>query len=174
MTKETLETLYLEEGLSMKQIAEKLNVSVGKVFNCIHKYGIPAREQHQGFKGKHHTELTKNIISKANSGRVFSTETQKKMSDSAKKGGIGHKKKRKDGYIKIYFPDHPKSSKDGYIMEHILVMECLIGRHLKENEVVHHINKKRDDNRKENLQLMTFKEHAAFHMKERYSKKKGE
>lgn len=71
------------------------------------------------------------------------------------------------------FPDHPKSNKDGYIMEHDLVMECIIGRHLKDDEVVHHKNKIRNDNRKENLELMTFKEHAALHMKERNELKKG-
>lgn len=92
------------------------------------------------------------------------------MSESTKQGGIGHKK-RSDGYIAIYFPDHPKSTADGYIMEHDLVMECLIGRHLNPEEVVHHINFKRDDNRKENLKLMTFKEHAAFHMKRRHEEK---
>lgn len=58
-------------------------------------------------------------------------------------------------------------------MEHDLVMECIIGRHLKDDEVVHHKNKIRNDNRKENLELMTFKEHAALHMKERNELKKG-
>ena len=53
-------------------------------------------------------------------------------------------------------------------------MEQHIGRYLKDDEVVHHKNKIRNDNRIENLQLMTFKEHASFHMKERRkSKKKG-
>lgn len=95
------------------------------------------------------------------------------MSIAKKDGGIGHKKRRSDGYICIYFPDHPKSTKDGYIMEHDLIMECLIGRRLKDGEIVHHKNKIRDDNRKENLQLMTFSEHARMHMIERRGKKKG-
>ena len=30
------------------------------------------------------------------------------MSESKIKGGIGHKKKRTDGYIAVYFPDHPQ------------------------------------------------------------------
>lgn len=52
-------------------------------------------------------------------------------------------------------------------------MEKKIGRNLKEDEVVHHKNHIRDDNRIENLQLMTFKEHASLHMKERWANKKG-
>ena len=85
------------------------------------------------------------------------------------KGGIGHKKKRKDGYVYVYFPDHPKSNKDGYIMEHVLVMECIIGRHISEDEVVHHINHIRYDNRSVNLQLMTKKDHMRMHTLERHA-----
>lgn len=99
---------------------------------------------------------------------------QQKISKSKKVGGIGHKKLRADGYIYIYFPDHPNATKDGYIMEHDLIMECIIGRHLKDDEVVHHINGIRNDNRKENLKLMTFTEHARYHMLERYRNKKEE
>ena len=112
-------------------------------------------------------------ISQFHKGKTVSEETKIKISEAQKKGGIGHKKKRSDGYISIYFPDHPKSNNDGYMMEHDLVMECIIGRHLKDDEVVHHKNHIRSDNRKENLQLLTFKEHASLHMKERYAKKKG-
>jgi hypothetical protein len=52
-------------------------------------------------------------------------------------------------------------------------MEEKIGRIITRDEAVHHINHVRDDNRIENLQLMTFKEHAALHMRERWAKKKG-
>lgn len=132
------------------------------------------------------TEKTKRKISVANRGRVssnkgkhLSEETKRKIS-VAKKGKMlkpskygGHRKKRCDGYITVYKPSHPCAAKDGYVLEHILVMEEKIGRIISRDEVVHHINHIRDDNRIENLQLMTFKEHAALHMRERWAKKKG-
>lgn len=167
-----LRKLYLEESRPMHEISKILDVAVGTVYNYIKLYGIPSRPKHQGFKDKHHTEMAKNKIREALTGREFSEETIAKMSESAKVGGIGHKKERIDGYISIYFPDHPCSTSDGYIMEHILVMEALLGRHLYENECVHHINENRSDNRKENLKLMTKSEHMSFHMNKRWEEKK--
>lgn len=132
------------------------------------------------------TEKVKRKISKQNKGKPSVLKGKKMSKDAkikmslAKKGKYhkvskygGHTKKRGDGYISVYKPDHPYASKDGYVMEHILVMENHIGRYLAKDEVVHHINKNRSDNRLENLQLMTFKEHAGLHMKERWDKKKG-
>jgi len=171
--KDDLVQLYIVQKKTMKEAAKELNVAVGTVFNYIKKYDIKPRTQKEAFlaskeKGWTYPESARKRISKAHKGKTVSEETRMKMSENARIGGIGHKKKRKDGYIAIYFPDHPKSSKDGHIMEHILVMECLIGRHLKDNEVVHHKNGIRDDNRKENLRLMTFEEHASLHLRERY------
>ena len=171
--KETLYELYVIRGKPMQEVAYEMGIAVGTVFNYLHKYGINTREAHKGFKGKVHSNITKKKIGKAHKGKIVSEATRKRMSESAKEGGIGHKKKRTDGYICIYFPDHPKSNKDGYIMEHDLIMECLIGRHLNDDEVVHHKNKIRNDNRKENLELMTFQEHARLHMLERHKNKKG-
>lgn len=82
-----------------------------------------------------------------------------------------HSKKRRDGYIALYMPDYISASKSGYVMEHVFIMEQHIGRRLHKDECVHHINRKKDDNRLSNLQLMTKREHMSLHAKERHEKK---
>lgn len=44
----------------------------------------------------------------------------------------------KDGYVLIWEPEHPFARESGYVPEHRLVMEGVLGRHLKPAEVVHH------------------------------------
>jgi hypothetical protein len=160
----------------MGDIAKENNIAIGTVYNYIKKYGIVSR--------KKLTEKARKTISEKNKGKIskkkgipLSKETKEKISLSHK-GKYkkptefgGHKKQRKDGYIYVYNPTHKNATKDGYIMEHILIMEKYIGRYLKDDEVVHHKNKIRNDNRIENLELMTFTEHARYHMLERNNKR---
>jgi hypothetical protein len=58
------------------------------------------------------------------------------------------------GYVYILTPEHPFCKKNGYVAEHRLVIEKEIGRYITKKESIHHKNKKRNDNRKENLMLL--------------------
>lgn len=66
----------------------------------------------------------------------------------------GGRKIGKGGYILIHKPTHPHANSQGYVSEHRLEMEQHLKRYLLLEELVHHINKNRQDNRIENLQLM--------------------
>jgi len=70
---------------------------------------------------------------------------------------------KRDGYISIHYPSHPKSGNQGYIDEHIIILERKLGRYLKVNEICHHINGQKDDNRPENLIAVSHSKHSQLH-----------
>ena len=71
----------------------------------------------------------------------------------------------RNGYISLKNPEHPNATKDGYVREHTLIMSNFIGRPIKPDETVHHINGITNDNRLENLIIMKRKSHTSLHHK---------
>jgi len=77
----------------------------------------------------------------------------------------GGRKRRKEYFVvKAY--NHPYSDTEGYVSEHRLVMEKYIGRYLKPEEIVHHIDGDGTNNKIENLVLFqNNKQHMIYHHK---------
>jgi hypothetical protein len=88
---------------------------------------------------------------------------RKKNNQCASCRGYGRKRhKMKNGYIRIYIPGHPVSAKDGYALEHRYIL-FENGIKIPKGFHVHHINGKKEDNRIENLKIITPKEHSLIH-----------
>jgi hypothetical protein len=72
-------------------------------------------------------------------------------------------KTNNNGYVYLHRPGHPLADKQGYVAEHRLVMADHMGRPLSRLEFVHHKNRNRADNRIENLELVSGRDHMAEH-----------
>lgn len=169
----TLYQKYVVERKSMQKVADELEIAAGTVYKYIHKWGIPITPKN----GYPVTDATRDHLKKLHEerrGATFTEEWKKKISEARQLKGIGHKKKRADGYVALYYPTYPRSNKDGYVMEHDYVMEQHLGRYLEDGEIVHHKNFDKADNRLDNLQVMTKSEHMSYHSTLAHRKKRGD
>lgn len=129
--KEWLRKKYEEEKMSVREIAELSGSTIGSVHSSLFWAGIKMRS----------IEESRNI-----------TQRPTGVDHHLFRGG---RRKTKRGYVYILEPKHPFATTDGYVMEHRLVFEKSIGRYLTPSEVINHRNGLKDDNRIENLELVS-------------------
>lgn len=77
------------------------------------------------------------------------------------KGG----KSTQDGYI------FKRIGKGKYVGEHRLIMEKEIGRVLRDDEIIHHVDRNKLNNRIDNLQILSRAEHIEIHRDSLYKRK---
>ena len=152
---EELKRLYLVDKQSLSKIARAVGTSISTVRRHLLSAGVELRtradgirnnpEQGSWFKGRTYkmSEKTKDLLrnAKLKHSALYAKGTRVKST----------------GYI-----EYTKGTNKGRC-EHCVVMEQHLGRKLRTDEVVHHINRNRKDNRLNNLQLMTRSEHSKLH-----------
>lgn len=106
--------------------------------------GLTVRQVEIKLRGKGSKALHRHLLTRLNKGRPR---------------GLGRGINNR-GYVRCYIRDDDPMSVMAYhihghpyILEHRLVMARHLGRPLKRNETIHHINGDKTDNRLENLQL---------------------
>lgn len=138
---EKLKELYYEQKMTQSEVAEQMGVSQKVVFNFMRRNNLKARKA--------------------------AKRNQLRDKNSSWKGG---KRINEQGYVELYMPEYEHTRPNGYVREHIFVAEKILGRKLKfysfgdgRNEVVHHINGVKTDNRQSNLLVLTAKDHIRLH-----------
>lgn len=117
-------------------------------------------------KGTFHTKESKRKMSLSKTGKPSPMKGKKCAYFEGKKNPNwkGGKRHGGLGYVVIYKPNHPFCNRQKCVYEHRLVMEKHLGRYLRPEEVVHHINRIRNDNRIKNLMLFeNSKKHLNHH-----------
>lgn len=134
-----------ESGESLSEIGRKINLSVVAVKNRIKIAGGALRCRSEAAKIRATHPISKN--------------RSRGASHYNWHGG----KTRSQGYAMTLNKSHPSARMGGYVPDHILVIESVIGRHLENGEIVHHVNGDKTDNTPSNLRIVTRAEHVRIH-----------
>lgn len=134
-SKSELEELYVNQGLTLKQVGEHYGVSYRTVRKWLIKKGIPRR----------HPAAVLGLMGSAS---------------SHWEGGIHISR----GRVYIYQPNHPRAHIKGcYVSRAILNWEAANHQPFPEGKEPHHDNEIKDDDRPENIIPLTHSEHMKLH-----------
>jgi hypothetical protein len=156
-------------GIKIRTLSECLRGKRGgkRLFNdnqerqiCIlYQQGLCQREIANLYR-TYHTNIARVLKINHIQTRITKETGKIKEYTSRWNGGVSYDTK---GHRRLYLPEYKNYCKGGIIAEHRYIMEQYLERKLSPSEIVHHINGIPDDNRLENLQIMTAGEHSRLH-----------
>lgn len=142
-------------GMSTPEIADLAGCSYACIRNHLIKSGVVLRspKEYMAIAGPKNGEKRRGVP------RGPMSEDQRRRHSEAMRARMSGRGYRKDsrGYFTF-----TRGAVCGRLV-HVVLMELVIGRPLKDGEVVHHRDGSRDNNALENLQLMTREEHSRIH-----------
>jgi hypothetical protein len=160
------------DGAKMPIIGETCHAyNIGKLGKSIHIYWPCPQcgyerwiEKHALIKGKTGGLCLlcwAEALARQNTGMIRTAEQRSKMGARGARNGAwkGGRFKSGGGYIELYLaPDdffYPMADSNNRVKEHRLIMAKYLGRCLHKWEIVHHRNHIKDDNRIDNLELLS-------------------
>lgn len=149
-TKERQEARKLRRrGKSVNEIAQELGISKSSAYVWTCDLKVPKRLSKEARRAR---------AQKRRADKAEQQAAREKQRKSRKFVGGG-------GYIWVLAPSNYKGTKyrDMYVPEHRFVLEKKLGRLLRKDEVPHHINDNKSDNRPGNLEVHTKAQHTAHH-----------
>ena len=192
-TKQELEKMYLEEGLTIKELCSIVGCksldTMAKILKSngistdsnarrgYQKRGNRTDEEFKDFlleeycvKRRSMSSIAKElhvsniIISRYLDKYKIHKRTKSEQEQNVLNAGWkGGRLELKNGYVLIYAPDHPSANTKNYVYEHQLVVEEALDRYLRKGEVVHHIDFNKQNNDIENLVVLSNSDHARLH-----------
>lgn len=140
-TAEDLHRLYHDEQMSQLEIAQRYGIRQSTVSRHMKRAGITSRK----------------AIARSQAGSKNGNWRGGRIMAAKRPGRPDFES---SGYWYIWLPSHPNATKAGYVAEHIAIAAP---DGLAADECVHHINLRKQDNRPENLIVLTRQEHADLH-----------
>lgn len=160
--KKWLRKKYIEEGLSTTKLGKICGVDSKTIWSWMKKFNIPCREKHFIKRAIKICPVCGNKFQ-----IYWHDRNRRKYCSSECFLKYYHHQKIKNKIIN----DNFYINQNGYVTKigsegkayHREIMEKMIGRKIKRNESVHHVNLDKKDNSIENLLLLTKSKHQKLH-----------
>jgi hypothetical protein len=157
MTDDDLRHLYIDEQLSLPQIAARSGLPLSTVRSRLLSAGVQLRPRGDAIRlrSAHLSEQRRGVKRPP-----FTQDHRDRIRDAKLRHGDQHARgvtRKANGYL-----EYTRGTNKGRLV-HVVAMEKRLGRRLRPDETVHHIDGDRQNNDDDNLALVTRAGHGRWH-----------